>query len=292
MQPNPDFVNLPHPFWADVRTISQKIGYQRKGEFLVPSPGGIAAAYLELDLDPSHLVFAGKFTDLGTQVVDYLRFRGLALKEKVRPLLMDASAARALFNETAANLNPRRSPQPMNKQKGAMRAPAFLTCLVNMLVEHEIGNLPCDFDPRELTAITRDGRPLRTLARRMDGAFPSATNPLAVWEVKEYYYTTTFGSRIADGVYETMLDGLELEELREHEGIEVDHLLIIDAYETWWDMGKSYLCRMIDMLHMGHVSEILFGREVVERLPILAREWVDRIPEAIAREAGDPTRLL
>jgi len=30
-----------------------------------------------------------------------------------------------------------------------------------------------------------------------------------------YYYTTTFGSRVEDGVYETLLDGMELEELRE-----------------------------------------------------------------------------
>ena len=47
----------------------------------------------------------------------------------------------------------------------------------------------------------------------MDGGFPSITNPLAIWEVKEYYYTTTFGSRVADGVYETLLDGMEIEEL-------------------------------------------------------------------------------
>ena len=32
---------------------------------------------------------------------------------------------------------------------------------------------------------------------------------MALWEIKEYYYTTTFGSRVADGVYETLLDGLE-----------------------------------------------------------------------------------
>ena len=48
--------------------------------------------------------------------------------------------------------------------------------------------------------------PLRTLARRVDGAFPSAVNPVAVWEIKEDYHTTTFGSRVADGVYETQID--------------------------------------------------------------------------------------
>ena len=97
----------------------------------------------------------------------------------------------------------------------------------------------------------------------MDGAFPGTINPIAVWEIKEYYYTTTFGSRVADGVYESLLDGMELEELLEHEQIEVKHYLMVDDYFTWWDCGRSYLCRIIDMLHMGYVDEVLFGNEVI-----------------------------
>lgn len=83
------------------------------------------------------------------------------------------------------------------------------------------------------------------------------------------------GSRIADAIYETLLDGLELEELREHEKIDVQHLVVVDAYATWWKMGKSYLCRLIDILNMGYVDEILFGYEVVERLPDIVKEWVE-----------------
>ena len=67
---------------------------------------------------------------------------------------------------------------------------------------------------------------------------------------------------------------MELEELCEHEGVHVKHYLIVDAHYTWWDCGRSYLCRIIDMLHMGYVDEVLFGREVVERLPEIVREWV------------------
>ena len=79
---------------------------------------------------------------------------------------------------------------------------------------------------------------------------------------------------MADGIYESLLDGLELEELREHEGIDIKHYLIVDAYETWWNKGKSYLCRIVDMLHMGYIDEVLFGFEVVERLPEIVDEWV------------------
>lgn len=154
-----------------------------------------------------------------------------------------------------------------------MRAPAYLTCMVNMIVESEMGESACNFDPRELTTITLNGVPVRTLARRVDGAFPGVVNPKAIWEVKEYYYTTSFGSRIADGVYETMLDGMELEELQASENIEVKHYLMIDGYKTWWEDGKSYLCRIVDMLHMGYVDEVLVGREIPALLPDIVRSW-------------------
>ena len=42
----------------------------------------------------------------------------------------------------------------------------------------------------------------------------------------------------------------------------------------WWVKGRSYLCRIIDMLHMGYLDEALFGREVVDRLPAIAKNWV------------------
>ena len=90
---------------------------------------------------------------------------------------------------------------------------------------------------------------------------------------KEYYYTTTFGSRVADGVYETLLDGMELEELYEHEGVDIKHYLFIDSHYTWWECGKAYLCRIIDMLHMGYVDEVIYGKEVIERLPSIVKEW-------------------
>jgi hypothetical protein len=142
-----------------------------------------------------------------------------------------------------------------------------------------------------LTTLTRDSMPLRTLSRRVDGAFPSVVNPIAIWEIKEYYNTTTFGSRVADGVYETLLDGLELEELEFAAQRKVQHVLMVDDYFTWWECGRSYLCRIIDMLHMGYVDEVLFGREVVERLPLLAREWKQQLDGIQGRgetKIGDP----
>ena len=146
--------------------------------------------------------------------------------------------------------------------------------MVNMLIEANAGGKECNYDPGALTTIASSGAPIRTFARRMDGAFPSVINPVAVWEVKEYYYTTTFGSRVADGVYESLLDGMEIEEVSTAERVSILHYLIIDARYTWWVCGKSYLCRIIDMVHMGYVDEVLVGREVITRLPVLVKSWI------------------
>ncbi len=161
----------------------------------------------------------------------------------------------------------------MNKQKGDKKKKAFFTCMINMLVAKAIGDHKCDYDPRKLTFFTKSNHPLRTLSRRVDGAFPSVTDPRAIWEIKEYYYTTTFGSRVADGVYETLLDGAELSELERKEKIKCHHYLFVDAKYTWWDCGKSYLCRLVDMMHMGYVDEVIFGREIETRIPEIVKDW-------------------
>jgi hypothetical protein len=277
MKPNELFLKLPKPFWASVRLISQDVGYTEKGTNRIKVPSReqikIKLEKREIDFDKiQSQTFDSK--DFGTLLADYFAYRANILYSFVEPHLMDGKRARQTFEKFQKKLKPSRQ-VPMNKQSGEKKAPAYLTGLVNMLIEANSQGLPCDYDPRQLTSITRNSLPVRTLARRVDGAFPKSINPVAVWEIKEYYYTTTFGSRVADGIYESLLDGLEFEELRENEQIDVKHYLMIDAHDTWWKQGKSYLCRVIDMLHMGYIDEVLFGYEVIERLPSLVAEWVE-----------------
>jgi hypothetical protein len=160
-----------------------------------------------------------------------------------------------------------------NKQTGEKHHPAYLTGIVNLLTEQALEGPYFNHNPQGLIVITDAVKPLRILSRRMDGAYPSIINPLAVWEIKEYYGTTTFGSRVADGVYETMLDGEEFAELRHQIGRDIKHYLIVDDYFTWWKKGKSYLCRIIDMLHMGLIDEAVFGKEVLTSWPEIVRSW-------------------
>lgn len=275
MKPDSRFLRQPKNFWANVRSLSQNLGYTDSGQIKTPTLEAMVASLASLNLSHSHIVKPdGNSTEFGAMLHDYFSYRALVLNGFVRSRLMGKEQAKREFEVLKARLCPT-CPLPMNKQKGDKRAPAYLTGIVNMLIEAGAKGQKCDYDPRELTTITRNGAPLRTLARRVDGAFPSSVNPVAIWEIKEYYYTTTFGSRVADGVYETLLDGLELEELREHEKIDVKHLLIVDDYFTWWECGRSYLCRIVDMLHMGYVDEVLFGYEVLERLPGVVGEWLE-----------------
>jgi len=276
LKPDPRFLNQPKSFWAYVRSISQHVGYTARGtgRILVPDLASIVKAIEELKLNAAYVVDAdGKPTIIGASLVAYFSHRADLLNDVVEPRLMNAAQAAKMFARVKKTTQSK-LPAPMNKQKGDKKKPAYLTAIVNMLIDASIGAGSCDYDPRELTTFTRNGVPLRTLARRIDGAFPAAVNPVAVWEIKEYYHTTTFGSRVADGVYETLLDGMELEELRQSERVDCKHYLMIDAHYTWWDCGRSYLCRIVDMLHMGYVDEVLVGTEVIDRLPELAKEWV------------------
>jgi len=276
MKPNSKFLNCPKSFWALVRTISQDFGYTQRGHAKVSAPNvnDMIRSVEKNGLTSSCLVSnIGRSTKYGKLLCDYFRYRADKLNNYVEPRLMDISRARKEFKRLKKELLPK-GPVPMNKQKGAKKVEAYLTGLVNMIIEANSKGFSCVCNPLRLTTVTRDGYPLRTLARRIDGAFPSVVNPIAIWEIKEYYHTTTFGSRVADGVYETLLDGMELAELKEHEGIHILHYLIIDAYYTWWECGRSYLCRIFDALHMGYIDEVLFGYEVIERLPNIVKQWV------------------
>lgn len=275
MKANERFNRQELNFWADVRLISQLTGYtDRKTKAIkVPTIGEIVREYKRLDLSTFEIQDSGELTPYGALLIDYFQYRSDILNKTVKNLLMDLDEAKSLFERLYQTYDHMNVPLPMNKQKGDKKQYAFFTCIINLLISNALNGKKCDYDPRNLTLITKDRRPYRTLSRRVDGCFPSSQDPVALWEIKEYYYTTTFGSRVADGVYETLVDGLELKELLSADKRKVFHYLMIDSYQTWWIQGRSYLCRMIDLLNMGMVDEILFGKEVVDRIPELVKDW-------------------
>ncbi len=275
MKPKKEFVSLPKDFWANIKLLSEEIGYSKRGsnQIKIYSEKEIIDCLKKKNFDISYLKY--KINNKNTyleMLVRYLNYRSNCLLNIIKSNLMDRDSAKIIFEKLKLKLSPK-CKLIMNKQKGKKKHYLYLTCIVNMLTEQALNGIIFDQDPHSLTVITQNNRPMRTLTRRFDGAYPSIIDPKAVWETKEYYGTTTFGSRVADGVYETILDGEELQELQKNIGISIKHYLIIDDYFTWWTKGKSYLCRLIDILHMGYVTEILFGKEVVKRWPQIVNSW-------------------
>lgn len=276
---NQEFTGKSLEFWSNIKLLNQRLGYVEKGKkgilgkFITPTMAQVKEVFSEERLDSSRLISEDRWTQFGASIIGYLTYRGDVLENYVQHKLMKLEEAKALFKKVRQH-NPPACPLPMNKQADNKKDYAFLTGIVNTLISVGIGEKECDFDPKELTSFTQNGFPIRTLSRRVDGAFPSVINPRAIWEIKEYYYTTTFGSRVADGVYETQLDGMELNEIRANLDLgPISHYLIVDGYFTWWVKGRSYLCRLIDIMHMGLVTEVIFGSEVEDRLPAIVSTW-------------------
>ncbi len=273
MKPVVTFQAQPRHFWAHVKLLSEGLGYSSKGKIKRYLLSDLKHFLTQYGLSVNHLeVTIADNISYGDLVIAYIDYRANILETSVMPNLMNREQAKAEFEQLRTGFTGT-LPLSYNKQSDDKRHPAYLTSIINLLTEYTLSGPGFNHNPQGLIVVTDNVKPLRTFSRRMDGAYPSIVNPLAVWEIKEYYGSTTFGSRIADGVYETMLDGEEFAELREHEAIDIKHYLIVDDYHTWWDQGRSYLCRMIDMLHMGLVDEVLFGREVITRWPEIVRSW-------------------
>jgi len=125
MKPDPRFVNQPKHFWANVRSISQYVGYTARGtgKIRVPDLGAIVAALDALGLGTTHVVDGdGRPTELGASLAAYFAYRADALNRLVAPRLMDAAQAAKAFGRVR-KLTKSKLPVPMNKQKGTRGSP-------------------------------------------------------------------------------------------------------------------------------------------------------------------------
>ena len=276
MKAFPDFRYMPPKFWALVKFASLELKYTDSSSGLVRgySEDEIIA---ELDAKGYNVEY-----ELVRSVSRYSFMRAECLNTYVKNNLMTLSEAyheyeilRRIYDSEGYLCK-----IPMNKQKGDKCHIAYLTAIVNILTEHTLRNVglfsgtKCfDDDPASsIYVVDNTGYLLGVTSRRMDGAYPTLNNPKIVWEIKEYYGTKSFGSRVADGVYETQLDGYEFEKFRQLCTDQIHHALIVDDHFTWWVKGKSYLCRLIDILNEGLVDEVIFGREVLTRWTEVLRE--------------------
>lgn len=236
MQAFNEFIHKDASFWAFIKFISETLGYTERSQ-------GIVKAYTVAELQSLCRKYNVN-TDFQTinDAVMYSEMRAELLNNFAEPSLMNAETACAEFENLLPTYEREHlhSALPMNKQKGAMRQVNYFTAIINILTELTVreitGNcaeIGFDCDPRGLTFIwDENNNIIGASSRRFDGAFPSINSPLIVWEIKEYYYATTFGSRVADGVYETQLDGFEFKELYDRTGRKVFHVLFRSVYKA------------------------------------------------------------
>ncbi|GHN32799.1 hypothetical protein ME790_18700 [Lactobacillus delbrueckii] len=273
-----EFQNEDPSFWAMVKFASDQLLYTERSTNAVKT-------YKADELEDLWKTWNFSYTsDQISRLKIYTDMRADLINNTIKSYLMTGEEAKAEFIklEPLWKENNFHCKLPLNKQKGEMKQIAYFTAIINILAEKTIrdctGNieeLGFDDDPHNLTCFYNKNKEIiGTSSRRFDGAYTNTVNPSVVWEIKEYYYNKTFGSRIADGVYETQLDGYEFRDLKRNYDYDVYHILFIDAYDTWWNRGKSYLCRLVDALNSGAVDEIIIGREVLTRWPNLLRKFV------------------
>lgn len=270
MKPNTTFLKKHPRFWALTKFASEQLGYSRR--ITKDNPEGGLRKFDTREIKE----LTGQFrTDdlLLEEVEAYLNYRAEVIETHIQHLLMNGTEAKSIFT----SLRKRHKPKcklPMNKQKGKKKHYAYFTCIVNILTEVNLEGRNFDDNPAQLAVfIDKHQNLVQTLSHRIDGAYPSIVNPIAVWEIKEYYGTTTFGSRVSDGVYETQLDGFELSRAQVFSSRKIEHYLFVDDKFTWWTKGKSYLCRLLDAMHQQLVNEVIFGREVLEVWPGIVKSW-------------------
>lgn len=279
MQAFSEFQQMPPSFWAIVKYVSETLGYtiRKTGVVRSYSTNEINKLVLQNNISVDHKTVEA--------IKLYSDMRADLLNCQVQHNLMNAEEAKKTFDDLYPlhRDNKFKCKLPMNKQKGSMKQVAFFTAIINILTENTLrhssvynGSLGFNDDPRGLIYVLSDDKQvIGASSRRFDGAYPSLLNPRIVWEIKEYYYATTFGSRVADGVYETQLDGFEFKDIAQRSGKPIAHVFFLDAYKTWWEDGKSYLCRIVDILNSGLVDEVIVGREVLDRWPELLKSIIE-----------------
>jgi len=249
------FSNRNNFFWSAVKLISEGLGYSdrkaKKIKYYNSEEVNLFEKKLSLNISEKK------------DIVDYLNLRSDIINNDIKNNLLNKEEAKILYESLLKEINPK-SKISFNRQKKEKKHPAYFSNMISFICEKNLTMSGFVNDTQQLSFIEKDSKPYYTFSRRFDGVIPSFKNPLAVWEVKEYYNTTTFGSRIADGIYESLLDGFEINSANKLINKKIFHYLFIDGYHCWWNTGgKSYLCRIVDFLNMGYVDSVYFGKEII-----------------------------
>lgn len=158
------------------------------------------------------------------------------------------------------------------KLEGYHRSSKVLVNTVDAIVYRECkkSDISVNTNPQSRAALISD-QGIWVSPRRLDGAIPDLLNPVAIWEIKEYWGKTGGGSKMSDAIYELHLVGLELRMFEKESGHHVNHYAIMDGREQW-NSRKSDIRRAVDLLYSGLLDELVVGQEVLTEWPRIAAE--------------------
>jgi hypothetical protein len=75
MKAHPSYLKQGKKFWANVRSIGQKLGYARNDHILVYTMDELKSAMYGLNLGFAHLEHEGKVTEMGAMLLEYFSYR-------------------------------------------------------------------------------------------------------------------------------------------------------------------------------------------------------------------------
>ena len=97
---NEKFLKQDKRFWANIRTISELLGYtvRKQKQIKIPSFSEVEKAFQEIGLDSRHIVKVNnELNSFGELLFDYFKYRAYILNQHVEPRLMDVHKAKGLF---------------------------------------------------------------------------------------------------------------------------------------------------------------------------------------------------
>jgi hypothetical protein len=259
------------PFWYAVRMLLDVLGGRRTAT----SEDEVLQALINADTDAADglLEYLEERPEMPKRLAEYLIYRSEQAVRLEETLLRTEEEAIADLNTLGEIELQRYGTQSADHHQSSKVLVATVEA-VTRLACAESGT-PFDASPQSRTAVIgRDH--IWVSPRRLDGALPGLLNPIAIWEIKEYWGLTGGGSKMSDAIYECQLVGQELRAFEDLHQIHVSHYVFLDG-RAQWASRRSDLRRAVDLLCMGFINELLVGREVLSEWPRVVAELISRV---------------
>jgi len=238
-----------HPVWELVRYYLSITTNEEREAFVNTLKGESAAKVGKVKLQLEG--------EVASQLVEYLDFRR-TLWDAGDKLLRTEDEAKAYCKKKFNEL-PKTTQTKNQEHHQSSKAMVLTTTRLAEAVCKEFG-VPIEPNPQRRCVWVADQQ-LHVTARNLDGAIPSLVDPFLVWEIKEYWGTTSGGSKMSDAVYESALVGRELRDFEKRAKLHVEHAVLLDG-KAQWTSRKSDLLRFYDLYHQGLIDMLIVGREV------------------------------